>query len=103
MNESSVSFIRRAAETPAFGEPAYQPIQYDDLIPDSLDIQERMALAVNGLTGPTDADKDHLIYFHADFSANPPARAASWHGRGAMPSWTLSRWARPWGGAAIPG
>jgi len=43
------------------------------MVPDTFDIQSRCALAVNGLTGPTDTDRDHLLYFPVNFSANPPS------------------------------
>ena len=59
-------------DIPAFDVPTYSGRRYEDTVPDTLDIQERMALAVNGLTGPTDAHKDHLIYFLVRFRANPP-------------------------------
>ncbi len=57
---------------PSFNIPSYQGRWYEDLVPDTLDIQERIALAVNGLTGPTDPDLDHMMYFYADFRAHPP-------------------------------
>ena len=69
---SSVKFIRSRDAVPAFDVPVHRGERYEDLIPDTLDIQERCALAVNGLTGPTDPDLDHMLYFRVNFSANPP-------------------------------
>ncbi|MDP6438551.1 MAG: glycoside hydrolase family 127 protein [Candidatus Brocadiia bacterium] len=67
-----LEFIRKHEDIPSFDIPAYGGERYEDMVPDTLDIQERAALAVNGLTGPTDPDKEHLLYFSVDFSANPP-------------------------------
>ena len=64
------SMIRK--DIPTFGVPAYDGTSYEDLLPDTLDIQERAALAVNGLTGPTDPERDYLLYFDVDFNACPP-------------------------------
>ena len=63
-------------QIPEFRIPHYRGERYECQAPDTLDIQERAALAVNGLTGPTDADKDHLLYFNASFRNNPPRM---WH------------------------
>ena len=65
-------FIRKHEDIPSFDIPAYSGERYKDMVPDTLDIQQRAALAVNGLTGPTDPEKEHLLYFAAHFSANPP-------------------------------
>lgn len=67
---TSMPFIRK--DIPDFTLPDYPGASYDDLIPDTFDIQERAALAVNGLTGPTDPDRDYMLYFRVNFSANPP-------------------------------
>lgn len=64
-------FIR--ARIPRFKVPAYPGKRYRVMVPDTLDIQQRIALAVNGLTGPTDPDKHHLLYFRVTFRANPPS------------------------------
>ena len=63
-------------QIPPFDVPPYSGERYEARIPDTLDIQERAALAVNGLTGPTDPDKDHLLYFNASFRTDPPVM---WH------------------------
>ena len=71
-----VRYIRE--DIPSFEVPDYEGNRYQAFVPDTLDIQERAALAVNGLTGPTDPEKDHLIYFSVNFSANPPTMS---HGK----------------------
>ncbi len=60
------------SEVPAFEVPAFAGNSYEQMVPDTLDIQERIALAVNGLTGPTDPDKDYLVYFFAILRTDPP-------------------------------
>lgn len=65
-----IKYIRN--DIPTFDIPAYNGQRYEALVPDTLDIQERAALAVNGLTGPTDPEKDHMLYFTVSFLSNPP-------------------------------
>ena len=65
-----IDYIRK--EIPDFKVPPYQGERYQTMVPDTLDIQERAALAVNGLTGPTDELADHDIYFFAFFMHHPP-------------------------------
>ena len=48
-------------EIPAFEVPAYDGERYEAMVPDTLDLQARAALAVNGLTGPTDPKADYEI------------------------------------------
>ena len=47
------------------------------MAPDTLDIQDRIHLAVNALTNATDPEKDHLIYFRVNFRSNPPSMSHS--------------------------
>ena len=61
------------SEIPDFGVPTYDGVRYESMVPDTLDLQERAALAVNGLTGPTDPELDHLLYFGMTFRTNPPS------------------------------
>ena len=63
-------FIRD--QIPPFDVPPYDGERYEDTVPATLDIQERCALAVNGLTGPTDPERDHLLYMFVSLMANPP-------------------------------
>lgn len=59
-------------DIPDFKLPLYSGEIEEVLIPDTLDLQDRASLAVNGLTGPTDADADYEIYWRAHFKSNPP-------------------------------
>jgi len=42
------------------------------MVPATFDVQERAALAVRGLTGITDAEKDYEVYWWVDVGAHPP-------------------------------
>ena len=66
-----IEYIRK--DIPSFDIPPYGGQRYETLVPDTLDIQERATLAVHGLTGPTDPEKDHMLYFNADFRYDPPS------------------------------
>ena len=57
---------------PEVDRPEYKGQRYQALVPDTLDLAERAALAVNGMTGPTDPDADYEIYWQAAFLNNPP-------------------------------
>lgn len=50
----------------------YSGKRYMAMVPDTLDLQERAALGINGLTGPTDPDAEYDIYWRASFVTNPP-------------------------------
>ena len=58
--------------TPEVPMPAYPGEWYDDMVPDTLDLAERAALGVNGLTCPADPDADYEVYWWVDFFRNPP-------------------------------
>lgn len=58
-------------EIPEVEEPSYEGTSYETRVPDTLDIAERVKLAINGLTNPTDADADYEIYWWADFFQHP--------------------------------
>ena len=66
-----VRFIRQ--RIPKFKPSRFDGARYEDLVPDTLDIQERAQLAVNGLTGPTDPAMNHRLYFYVNFTAHPPS------------------------------
>ena len=70
---SEFSDVHIRQQIPSFEAPPYKGQSYEDTVPDTLDIQERISLAVQGLTGPTDPDRDHLIYFRVNFRSNPPS------------------------------
>jgi len=57
---------------PDFAVPAYDGDRYEAMVPDTLDLQERAALAIAGMTEPTDPLADYEVYFFAYVLANPP-------------------------------
>jgi len=59
-------------QVPRVDRPAYTGQRYDASTPDTLDLQERAALAVHCLTGTTDPDADYEIYWWVTFDSNPP-------------------------------
>jgi len=63
-------------EVPKVNVPAYEGERYEDVVPDTLDLAERAALAVHGLTGVLDPDANYEIYWSADLGSNPPFM---WH------------------------
>ena len=65
-----IEYIRK--DIPAFDLPAYSGRRYEALVPDTLDLQERAAFAVNAITGSTDELADHDIYFFIYFQHCPP-------------------------------
>ena len=52
--------------------PPYQGERYEVMVPYTLDIQKRATLAINGLTGPLDPEKDYMLYSGTNFQTNPP-------------------------------
>src|SRR4051812_40211673 len=66
----SIQYIR--SQIPAVRAPVVKGERYEDLVPDTLDIQERCALALNALTSPLDEAADYELYVWADFFHNPP-------------------------------
>src|SRR4051794_21793236 len=65
-----VNYIRE--KIPPFEVPPYHGARYEDQVPDTLDIAERARLGVNCLTGITDPEADHEIFWSADFFRDPP-------------------------------
>jgi len=65
-----VGYIR--PKIPEFDMPSYNGERYEALVPDTLDLQERAALAVNVLTRATDPEADYEMYFSVDIRRNPP-------------------------------
>ena len=66
----AIQYIRE--EIPSFEAPWYRGERYQVLVPDTLDLQDRAALAVNGLTGPTDPDADYEIYWRVYMHGDRP-------------------------------
>jgi len=58
-------------EVPTFDLPPYDGERYEALVPDTLDLQERAALAVNVLTEATDPDADYEMYWLTHLDKNP--------------------------------
>ncbi len=56
---------------PKFEIPPYRGERYEDSIPDTLDIAHRAELAINALTGITDADAEYEVYWQAELFRNP--------------------------------
>jgi len=52
--------------------PAYEGERYEAIVPDTLDLAERAALGVNGLTRSLDPQADYELYWLANFRRNPP-------------------------------
>lgn len=65
-----IEYIRK--DIPSFEMPAYQGERYEVLAPDTLDLQERATLSVNGLTGSSDENADYELYWVVNFRHNPP-------------------------------
>ena len=63
-------------QVPDVRPPQYAGRRYRATVPDTIDLQDMAARAVNGLTGPTDPDADYEIYWRAAFNTNPPVM---WH------------------------
>jgi hypothetical protein len=65
-----IEYIRK--DIPGFEAPAYPGKCCQVLVPDTLDLQERAGLVINGLTGPTDPETDYEMYFYVYFERNKP-------------------------------
>jgi hypothetical protein len=72
-----IEYIR--TEIPEFQVPACEGDRYHALAPDTLDLQERAVLGVNGLTGPTDPMADYELYWVVHFLANPTMMTHDWN------------------------
>ena len=72
-----IGYVRE--KIPDFDVPPYEGERYEALVPDTLDIQERAALAVNGLTSPTDPLADYEMYWIVHFNHNPPVMQHDWN------------------------
>ncbi|RKZ71850.1 MAG: hypothetical protein DRQ57_18130 [Gammaproteobacteria bacterium] len=66
-------------EVPNVELSSYDGTRYEAMVPDTLDVQERAGLAINGLTGPTDPDADHELYWQVEFFRNPPVMWHDWN------------------------
>ena len=66
-----IEYIRK--EIPDFELPGYEGERYEAFVPDTLDLQERAALAINCLTEPTNPDADYELYWIVNLNNNPPS------------------------------
>jgi len=46
--------------------------RYEAMVPDTLDLADRAALAINGMAGTIDPDNDYLMWFGINWHTNPP-------------------------------
>jgi hypothetical protein len=74
---STIKYIN--PQVPKVKLPVYEGTRYEAQVPDTLDLAERAALAVNGLTGPTDPEADYEIYWLAALGNNPPYMFHDWN------------------------
>ena len=65
-----IRYVKEKA--PEHDVPRYEGERYGAFVPDTLDLQERAALGVHGLTAPTDPDADYNIYGWVYFTTHPP-------------------------------
>ncbi len=77
MKREPIGYLR--PNIPEFGIPSYRGARYEALVPDTLDLQERAALGVHGLTGPTDPATEYEIYWVAYFLSRPPMMQHDWN------------------------
>ena len=59
-------------QIPEFHVPPYRGDWYEDTIPDTLDLTERLGLAAHSSTSIADARADGEVFWLADFLRNPP-------------------------------
>lgn len=60
---------------PDFEIPPYRGERYEDTVPDTLDLAERLRLAVHASTSIADPDADDEVFWQVDFLRDPPAMA----------------------------
>ncbi len=56
---------------PNFSAPRVPGDRYEAEVPDTLDLAERAALAINGIAGGIDRDLDHQMWFLVNYACNP--------------------------------
>lgn len=67
------------SDTAALAPRPCQGYYVEDIVPDTLEIAGRAALAVNGLIGPLDSDAEYELYWAARFFHNPPFMYHDWN------------------------
>jgi hypothetical protein len=68
--EMNIPYARTTA--PDFHVPPYRGEWYDDTVPDTLDLTERLRLAVHASTSIADPVADDEVFWIVDFLRNPP-------------------------------
>lgn len=68
------------ADGPRLVVPPCAGQRYEAEVPDTLDLAERAALAINGLTRVVDPERDYELYFVAEFAEDPPKLYHEWCG-----------------------
>ena len=63
-------------QVPKVELPSYSGQPYEVTVPDTLDLQDMAALAINGMTGPTNPEADYTVYWRACF--NIASRPVMW-------------------------
>ena len=76
VKESREPIVYINPEVPSVNLPAYDGQRYEAVVPDTLDLAERVGLAVRGLTGVTNPEADYEVYWAANLKNNPPFM---WH------------------------
>ena len=56
---------------PVFPAPKVPGQRYPAEVPDTLDLADRAALAINGIAGAIDPDLDHQMWFLVHYARNP--------------------------------
>ena len=69
-NETGIQYIRMDAPAPP-PSGAHPGTRYAAEVPATLDLADRAALTINGMTGPTDPDLDYRVYWQVSFRHNP--------------------------------
>jgi Beta-L-arabinofuranosidase, GH127 len=66
-----IPYVRESS--PEFHVPPYRGEWYEDIVPDTLDLTERLRLAVHASTSIADPTADGEVFWSVDFLRNPPA------------------------------
>jgi len=75
---SNIKYIN--PQVPNVSIPAYRGTRYQVEVPDTLDLAERAALSVNGLTNSVDPENDYEVYWTVKLLDNKPVMSRSEHG-----------------------
>ena len=75
---------------PAHELPAYKGQRYQAEVPDTLDLADRAALALNGIGGTIDPDGDYQMYFELYCNTNPPYMLHGGSDTSCMPKFAIS-------------